>query len=157
MYKTLTPPTPISRSPSPPLLTGACGWVFVSVSGIYQSLKTILQFTFIAPSWNSVLISTASLIPNCLPCSLLPVTQQMTQNSDLPEFRSSRTSNLSYLCPSWPRARAQLLSRVSSPSADNLPRTHHVTGSDTPRLLAYFHSAEIKPQPQYVLIFQKKM
>lgn len=91
MYKTLTPPTPISRSPSPPLLTGACGWVFVSVSGIYQSLKTILQFTFIAPSWNSVLISTASLIPNCLPCSLLPVTQQMTQNSDLPELATCLT------------------------------------------------------------------
>ena len=72
-----------------------------------------------------------------------------------PEFRSSRASNLSCLCPSWARVRAQLLSRLSSPSVDNLPRTHHVTGSDTPRLLAYFHLARIKPQPQYVLIFQK--
>ena len=92
-----------------------------------------------------------SLADTSLP-ALLPST---CDSANDPEFRSSRTSNPSCLGPSWPRVCVQLLPRLSSPSADNLPRTHHVTGSDTARLLAYFHSARIKPQPQYVLIFQK--
>lgn len=45
----VTPPTPISRSPIPPLLTRACGWVFVSASGIHQSLKNHTLDHFYCP------------------------------------------------------------------------------------------------------------
>lgn len=58
----------------------------------------------------------------------------MTQNSDLLELGTY----LAFASPA-PRVCAQSQSGLSYSSAVNLARTHHVAGSNAPRLLTCFH------------------